>query len=262
MPMEYDLHLFYDPRCYLGRAIHMVMKDIRAYVTIKKIDLGKNEHKSEEYLKLNPRGVTPTVYDKPENLFNHSHAIALFCVNQYESVARSDKLMSFETRFRAKVDELLWFSLDFEHVIAEDYLNIWGVVLRGERPKFENRDKAMAIMSTLNDYRVYYESKFIITTYYTMPEVFMAFLCDQMDLMLEDMPEENPLNQFDGLKTWLNLMRKVPSFIMANKQACGGNRELANSYKKCLKDPEYRLPPFDNPDFPDGKRLKPEKTTL
>lgn len=259
--MEYDLHLFFDPRCYLGRSIFMICKEIRAYVTMRLLDLGNGDQNSEEYLKMNPRGVSPTIYDSPKNVFNNSHAIALFCVNQYESVARRDKLMSFETRFRAKIDELLWFSMDVEHVICKEYLNIWGVVLRGEKPNFEKRQKVVDTLNTLNRYREYYDSKFIITTYYTAPEVFMAFICDQMELCLSDMPGENPLEEFPGLQEWLGHMRAVNSYKLVHEQTGHGNVELGKTYRAALKDNTVRLPKWEK-EFPNNQRLKPEKTVL
>ena len=61
--MEYDLQFHYDPRCYLGRTIVMICKEIRAYVTMHLVDLGKGQHKEAWYLAKNPRGLSPNMYD-------------------------------------------------------------------------------------------------------------------------------------------------------------------------------------------------------
>jgi len=264
--MEYDLQFHYDPRCYLGRTIVMICKEIRAYVTMHLVDLGKGQHKEAWYLAKNPRGLSPNMYDSLTshdgfNRFNEARAIAMYCINQYETVARGEKLMSQESRFRSKVEQLFWNSQDYEHLIAKKYLNIWDVVLRGGEPDWSQRPHVIALLKRLERLRRYYQSDFLITTYYTGGEVFLAFLFDQMDLILADNPAENPLNEFPDLRKWLEKMRAVKSFQLTNSQAHFGNKELAKSYNKALKDKTYRLPPWTF-DFPEGERLKPEKETL
>jgi len=117
------MHLTFDPRCYLGRTIIMQIQEVRQHVTLRKLDLSKGEHKKEEYLKINPRGLSPTLQDDPEkHTFNDSRAISLFVSNQYESQVRMNKLHSFETRFRTTQDELFWFTNDIEYHICKKYL--------------------------------------------------------------------------------------------------------------------------------------------
>ena len=73
--MEYNMHLTFDPRCYLGRTILMQIQEVRQHVTLRKLDLSKGEHKEEKYLKINPRGLSPTLQDDPEkHTFNDRYS--------------------------------------------------------------------------------------------------------------------------------------------------------------------------------------------
>lgn len=263
--MDHDLNLFFDPRCYLGRAIFMACKEIRTGVTLHKIDFSPTAPESEEYkefLQYNPRKQSPALYDSKSNVFFDSRSIGLFVVNQYESIARAEKLMGYETRFRSKHDELLWMSQDVEHLIAKRYMNIWGVLLRGEKPNFDLKPKVLQQFAILDQYLKEYqtgdvECKYMITCYFSLPEMFMAFLIDVMDMALTEMPDKNPLTEYPRVRKWLDSFREVESWKNTQKQCKSANKKLAKEYKLALKNPNYRLQPFKD-ELPKGK-LKSEK---
>merc|ERR1712183_74018 len=57
--------------------------------------------------------------------------------------------------------------------ICKKYLNIWGVVLRGEKPDFTRRKKVIELLQTLMTFKDFYNSTnyFFITKYFCYEKV-------------------------------------------------------------------------------------------
>lgn len=59
-----DKVLFYYNPMSRGRIVHWMLEECGAEYEIKKLDWAKQDHKSKEYLKLNPMGKIPTIVHK------------------------------------------------------------------------------------------------------------------------------------------------------------------------------------------------------
>jgi glutathione S-transferase len=85
-------------------APHIVLEEIGAHYEFIKLDGEKKEHKSADYLKLNPHGRVPTLIDG-DNVIYESAAICLFLAE----AAQSDLLPSVASAERAQLYKWLMF---------------------------------------------------------------------------------------------------------------------------------------------------------
>lgn len=60
MTQSNKLTLYYNPMSR-GRIVHWMLEEVGAPYELKTLDLAKKEHKTPEYLKLNPMGKIPTL---------------------------------------------------------------------------------------------------------------------------------------------------------------------------------------------------------
>nr|AHC08046.1 epsilon glutathione S-transferase [Locusta migratoria] len=97
--------LYHFPPSPPSRAVLTTAKAIGVDVTIKIIDLFKNEHLTEDYLKINPEHMVPTIDDNGL-ILHDSHAIATYLVSRY---GKDDSLYPKDVEQRALVDQRLYF---------------------------------------------------------------------------------------------------------------------------------------------------------
>lgn len=71
----------------------------------REINLGKGEHLSEEYLKINPQHTVPTLIDDGKTLWD-SHAINTYLIGKY---AKDDSLYPNDLYQRALINQRLFF---------------------------------------------------------------------------------------------------------------------------------------------------------
>ncbi len=74
--------LYGTPRSSAGRCV-WALEEIGATYQMKEIDMRKNEHKSEEFLKINPNGKIPALTDGDVTLFE-SMAINFYLADTYK----------------------------------------------------------------------------------------------------------------------------------------------------------------------------------
>jgi len=96
-------HNFLSP---FSRAVHMTLKALDIPFDLHPIDLAKGEQRSEEYLKINPKGKVPAI-KIGDFCMSESRAIATFLVSQYADEDHKH-LYPEDTKLRAKVDMLLY----------------------------------------------------------------------------------------------------------------------------------------------------------
>ncbi|XP_044270688.1 glutathione S-transferase 1-like [Tribolium madens] len=88
------------------RAVLMTVKSIDLDVKLKQLNVEKNEHKSPEFLKLNPQHTVPTLVDDDGFVLWDSHAIMAYLVSKY---AKDDSLYPRDIKRRALVNQRLHF---------------------------------------------------------------------------------------------------------------------------------------------------------
>ncbi|KAH0550171.1 hypothetical protein KQX54_017847 [Cotesia glomerata] len=100
MVILYSIDL--SPPC---RAVLMAARVINLNLDVHETNLLKNEHKTEQFLKLNPQHTIPTIDDDGFILWD-SHAIIRYLVSKY---AKDDSLYPKDLQKRAIIDQRLHF---------------------------------------------------------------------------------------------------------------------------------------------------------
>ncbi|XP_026747672.1 glutathione S-transferase 1-like [Trichoplusia ni] len=90
-----------------ANAVRMLADIIGLELELKDVEFLKEEHKSPEYMKLNPEGVVPTLVDDGFSL-GESHAIMIYMVSKYGG-DKSELLYPSDLRTRAVVNQVLFF---------------------------------------------------------------------------------------------------------------------------------------------------------
>jgi len=88
-----------------SRAVWAVLKQIGIEFDLKNLDMLKQEHKAEWYLKINPAGQVPFLTDDDFKI-PESRAIMCYLIDQYSDKSKHDCLYPADPKARAKVDSL------------------------------------------------------------------------------------------------------------------------------------------------------------
>ncbi|KAF7594124.1 hypothetical protein BBP40_010123 [Aspergillus hancockii] len=81
-----NLKLFTDPRLPCPQRVHLVIRELNLDVSIQTVNLDQMDHKSPEYLQLNPFGAVPCLEDSSVNpplILYESRAIARYLATKY-----------------------------------------------------------------------------------------------------------------------------------------------------------------------------------
>jgi len=105
-----------SPSC---RAVLMTARVLGLTLKVKKIDLGKNEQLTSNYLKINPQHTIPTLIDNGF-VISDSHAIIAFLVGKY---GNDDDLYSRDVMERALIDQRLHFDSSVVNNFTRTLLN-------------------------------------------------------------------------------------------------------------------------------------------
>lgn len=89
-----------------ARAVIHTLNALNVPYELVELNLLKGEHRTEEFLKLNPQHTVPTLVDEDGFAIWESHAINAYLVNKY---GKNDKLYPKEAKARAIVDQRLHF---------------------------------------------------------------------------------------------------------------------------------------------------------
>lgn len=101
-PLLYKLDAS-PPAC----AVRMVADIIGLTLDFKDPDIQKMEHKSPEYLMLNPQGTIPVLVDG-DFILSDSHAIMIYLLSKYGG-EKSESLYPSDPRTRAIVNQVMFF---------------------------------------------------------------------------------------------------------------------------------------------------------
>jgi len=87
------------------RLVLMTCEVLEIQYKIKDVNIEDGEHKSKEYLKINPQHNIPAIVDGDLTL-NESHAIVAYLANKYSS---DNEIYPMDPSIRAKVDQMMYF---------------------------------------------------------------------------------------------------------------------------------------------------------
>ncbi|CAG9857918.1 unnamed protein product [Phyllotreta striolata] len=97
--------LYGDARSPCVRAVLLTVKALNIDVEYVKMDLGKKEHLTDEYLKLNPRHTVPTLEDNGFVVWD-SHAIMIYLASKY---GKNNPIYPDDEQKRAVINQMLFF---------------------------------------------------------------------------------------------------------------------------------------------------------
>nr|ANS56590.1 glutathione S-transferase epsilon1 [Micromelalopha troglodyta] len=89
-------------------AVRMLAEIIGLELETKDLDVFKLEHKSPEFLKLNPMGTIPTLQDG-DFIISESHAIIQYLLLKYGTKEQQEQLYPSDLRTRALINQYLFF---------------------------------------------------------------------------------------------------------------------------------------------------------
>eukprot|EP00088_Acartia_fossae_P054973 TRINITY_DN6368_c0_g4_i1.p1 TRINITY_DN6368_c0_g4~~TRINITY_DN6368_c0_g4_i1.p1 ORF type:complete len:233 (-),score=54.27 TRINITY_DN6368_c0_g4_i1:428-1096(-) len=131
------------------RIVMMTAECLGVDYKMTEINLGKGEHLTPEYRKLNPQGLIPTVVDGDFKM-GESRAIAAYLVNKY---GKDDTMYPKDPQTRYMVDKLLYFDMA---VLYKAFMDMcYPAVLKNMPPPTQKEhDRLAEVLGWLNDHVV------------------------------------------------------------------------------------------------------------
>jgi len=139
MQMDTKPVLYHMPKTRSTRVLWLV-KEMGIDVEVKTIDMMKGEHKSSDFLKINPNGQVPALFDGDLKLFE-SFAIAIHLLEKYDSsllpsdALRRSKFFQFAYWAASSFDDLV-ISVTFQNLLPNDKRN--GKLIEEKKNTFHN----------------------------------------------------------------------------------------------------------------------------
>jgi len=128
------------------RIVQMTAECLGLKYNFKYVDLMKNEHKTPEFLKMNPMHTIPTVVDG-DIAMSESRAVAGYLVSKY---GKDDTLYPKDLVTRLNVDQKLYFDMGvFYKALGEI---IYPKMFGGPAPEQKHHDRLAEVLGWLNDW--------------------------------------------------------------------------------------------------------------
>lgn len=133
-----------SPPC---RTVLLVAKALKIELNLKVTDLSKGEHRTPEFLKLNPQHAIPTIDDNGFGL-GESRAILVYLVNQY---GKDDSLYPKDPKKRAVVDQRLYFDIGslYQGFLSYYLVPILNTGSEGDKASLEKLEEALRILDNI-----------------------------------------------------------------------------------------------------------------
>ena len=105
-PANEGLTLYWDPLSQPSRAVKTLLLAGKVAHTDKMVSIMKREHKSEEYLKLNAKGLVPFIRDGDFGLAESNAILKYLCATQ---ASIPESFWPTDPKLRAITDQFLEF---------------------------------------------------------------------------------------------------------------------------------------------------------
>ena len=187
MPSE-PIKFYYlapSPPC---RAVMMAARALDLELDLIPTNIMDGDHKTPEYLKMNPQHTIPTMDDSGFILWE-SRAILAYLVNAY---GKDDSLYPKNPRQRAIVDQRLNFDIG---TLFPRYLNLYYPMLfRGDEYNQENADKLNEALGWLNIFLE--KSAFVAGDNLTIADISIIVTITSLDAFKFDFSEHENLTKW------------------------------------------------------------------
>lgn len=211
-PVEF----YWDPRSPPSRQVHMTLKALGEKFVEKRLDLFKGEHKTEEFLKINPAGKVPAIKCGKFST-GESQAIACYLCNKYNTPT-SNKLYPKDPEGRAEVDRLLVLSGEVLAAIMKQ-INLLGVMFAGGRPDEEAMPEAAKGLEMVSG--MLGGKRFAAADHVTIADFFLATPFIIYDMATDEAIQEK-FYAFEGgekVAEWMKRIRALPYYDEVHKDA-------------------------------------------
>jgi glutathione S-transferase len=192
--------IYGSPKSSAGRCI-WALEEAGVPYTIKEVDMRNKEHKSAEYLKINPMGKIPAMVDGDVTLFE-SMAINHYIADTYKKVLLGttalEKGLSMQWSF--------WATSELQPPIIEVFIQKVFVPedKRDNNVIEKNLNKLPDLLNVLNNALA--NKKYLAGNQFTLGDLNTASVVGICPMMGID------LNAYPNIKNWLGAMNERPAF--------------------------------------------------
>lgn len=188
------------PKTSAGRCI-WALEEVGTPYTLKEVDLRNKEHKSPEFLKINPNGKVPAMVDGDVTLFE-SMAINFYLADTYKK-----ELLGSSPLEKGQVYQWsFWSVAELQDPIIQVFIQKVFVPAdkRDHNVIEENEKKLPALLSVLNSSLA--GKKFLTGNSFTLADLNTASVVSICNAIGED------LSSYPNIKTWLSAISDRPAF--------------------------------------------------
>jgi glutathione S-transferase len=192
--------LYGSPRSSAGRCIWMLEETGVPYST-KDLDMRNKEHKSPEFLKINPMGKVPALVDGETTLFE-SMAINYYLADTYKK-----ELLGTTTKERGLAMQWsFWASSELQGPVIEIFIQRFFMSedKRDQKVIDENLKVLPTLFSVLNDQLA--STKFVAGNQFTIGDLNTASVIGICPAIGVD------ISEYKNIKGWLEAMNERPAF--------------------------------------------------
>nr|XP_039256150.1 glutathione S-transferase 1-like [Styela clava] len=219
MPVEF-YYLAMSPPC---RGVWMVLEALGVEYTDKFINILNQENKTPEFAKINWRQKIPAIRDG-DFVLGESRAIATYLCEEYAARNNKTSIYPNDAKLRARINQMLYVDENWSEQLMS-YINIGGVVMRGEKPKTENVDKVKEVLGAVE--KVLNERKYIAADQLTIADFFVY-----VTVGLLQMTEYKEYDAYPKLVAWQKTMSELPYHKKTCEEPLG---QLGAFYKSKLQ---------------------------
>ncbi len=192
--------LYGSARSSAGRCL-WTLEETGAPYTLKDVDMRNKEHKSPEFLKINPNGKVPVIVDGDVTLFES------MAINFYLADAYKKELLGSTTAERGLVHQWsFWASAELQDPIIQVFIQkvFMPDDKRDNNVIEENLNKLPALLTVLNDSlngKIY-----LAGNQFTLADLNTATVVSICPMIGED------LSKYPNIKGWMSAMSDRPAF--------------------------------------------------
>ncbi|XP_043601437.1 glutathione S-transferase 1-like [Bombus pyrosoma] len=186
-----DINLYVHdivPQC---RTVLMVAKELDLYFTIREINLDKQEHLTEEFLKMNPMHTIP-VYEERGYILTDSHAIACFLIDDFTSGINS--LYPKELSVRAQINQYLMFEAGTMFPAVKSI--VLPLMLGQESTISEEKIAACKEVFSLLDKILQYKTWLVGHISYTVADICCVTMASSITVLMD-------MDLYPNVKAWI-----------------------------------------------------------
>jgi len=194
------INLYGSPRSSAGRCF-WALEEAGVPYNLKEVDMKNKEHKSPEFLKINPNGKVPAMIDGDLKLFES------MAINFYIAEAYKKELLGSTPAEKGLVHQWsFWASSELQNPMIQVFIQKVFVPeeKRDQNIIDENLKKLPNLFEILNN--ALSESKYLVGNHFTLADLNTASVASIASIIGFD------LAQYQNVNSWLGAMSDRPAY--------------------------------------------------